>query len=107
MRKRKGPRLIETRREGSRQPLRDCEPYKRCISKQISSDYFLFDLFIFFYCRTFVQCRFSFLNLSRERKEVGGNAGLGRPDGLAFVEEVERDDEDSFEDTRPPGENPL
>lgn len=53
----------------------------------------------------FFSLLFFFKSVARGRKSEGTR--LGRPEGLAFAEEVERDGEDSFEDTRPPGENPL
>lgn len=53
----------------------------------------------------FFSLLFFFKSVARGRKSEGTR--LGRPEGLAFAEEVERDDEDSLEDTRPPGENPL
>lgn len=88
-RKGKGLRLIETRREGSRQPLRDCEPYKRCISKQIFYQRLLFiwSTYFFYDCIFLSVGFFSFL-YCREKKEVGEN--VARPPWRARVRERSR-----------------
>lgn len=76
------------------------------LSRFSTRDYFLSDLLIFFMIVFFyLSVFFLFFTVARRRKSE--RTWLGRPEGLAFAKEVERDDEDSFEDTRPPGENSL